>query len=102
MSNLVKNAVEAMGESGTLTVSVEKGFDDQDNPVAVLRIEDTGPGIDPEIRDRLFIPYVTTKGSAGTGLGLALVHRILTEMGGRIDVIDGASGGARFAVRIPL
>jgi len=106
LANLVKNAVEAMEtlepgaarlRAGLAVVASAAGG------VVELTIDDSGPGIAPEVAGRLFTPYVTTKGSRGTGLGLALVHRIVAEHGGSIEA--GRSpvlAGARFAVRLPL
>lgn len=97
VTNLVKNAVEAMDNKGTLGLSLRA-----DGGHLELRIDDTGPGIAREIADRLFTPYVTTKGSRGTGLGLALAHRIVGEHGGTIEAGASVSGGAAFTVRLPL
>jgi two-component system nitrogen regulation sensor histidine kinase NtrY len=99
LTNLVKNALEAAEEVDrvpALHLTVTGG-----DPV-IVGIEDSGPGVAPELADRLFTPYVTTKGSRGTGLGLALVHRIAVEHGGTIHA--GRSerlGGARFELRLP-
>ena len=95
--NLVKNAVEAMERRGTLTLTLEP----RDDRVE-LRVEDTGPGIPAEVRERLFTPYFTTKGSRGTGLGLAMTHRIVLEHGGSIEVEDAPGGGAAFVIRLPV
>jgi signal transduction histidine kinase len=65
-----------------------------------LTVTDTGCGISPEDKDRLFLPYFSTKGR-GTGLGLAIVSRILTEHGATIHVEDNQPQGARFIVEIP-
>ncbi len=93
--NLVKNAEEAMaGRKGSIHVRVKKS-----DPVA-LEVEDEGPGIPPELKARLFEPYVTTK-PQGTGLGLAIALRICQEHGGRLEVSDGAQGGALFRVSLP-
>lgn len=93
--NLVKNAEEAMaGRKGTIQVRVKKA-----DPVT-LEIEDEGPGIPAELKARLFEPYVTTK-AQGTGLGLAIALRICQEHGGRLEVLDGARGGALFRVSLP-
>jgi two-component system, NtrC family, nitrogen regulation sensor histidine kinase NtrY len=96
LTNLVKNAVEAMEGEGTLTLSARRDGDEVEISVA-----DDGPGIAPQIRDRLFTPYVTTKGSRGTGLGLAMAHRIVAEHRGRIEARDGQTGGATFVIRLP-
>lgn len=93
--NLVKNAEEAMaGRSGAIQVRVKQG------PEVVLEVEDEGPGIPAALKARLFEPYVTTK-PQGTGLGLAIALRIIQEHGGRLEVWDGAAGGALFRVSLP-
>jgi len=66
-----------------------------------VRVQDDGCGIDPTVRDRLFTPYVSTKGERGTGLGLALVHRIVAEAGGHIDVESIEPSGTAFMVWLP-
>ena len=62
---------------------------------------DNGPGLAPEMRERLFEPYATTK-AEGTGLGLAIVERIVTEHGGEISYRDATGGGAEFLVTLPV
>jgi signal transduction histidine kinase len=66
-----------------------------------LEVEDNGPGFDPEIQDKLFTPYFTTK-EAGTGLGLAIVHRIVTDHGGTIAAASNPGRGAKFVVDLPI
>jgi nitrogen fixation/metabolism regulation signal transduction histidine kinase len=93
--NLVKNAEEAMvGRTGAIHVRVKAG------PEVRLEVEDEGPGIPAELKGRLFEPYVTTK-PQGTGLGLPIAQRIIQEHGGRLEVADGAAGGALFRVSLP-
>lgn len=93
--NLIKNAEEAMsGRSGTIHVRVKSG------EAPCVEVEDEGPGIPAELKARLFEPYVTTK-PQGTGLGLAIALRIVQEHGGRLEVLDGTSGGALFRVSLP-
>ena len=93
--NLVKNAQEAMPGGGKIWVRA-RSRDGQ----AVIEVEDTGPGVKPEDRTRIFEPYFTTKG-AGTGLGLAIAARVCQEHGGALEV-DGEPGkGALFRVTIP-
>ncbi|MFZ9887984.1 MAG: ATP-binding protein [Myxococcota bacterium] len=102
VTNLVKNAVEAMDGTGRLTLrltSLPGGGEGRDE--VELAIEDTGPGIAPDLEQRLFMPYVSTKGSRGTGLGLALVHRIVMEHEGSIEVRRAEGGGAAFVLRLP-
>ena len=86
-----------MEGSGSLRISTASGEKSQRLQILV---HDSGPGIAPEIQDRLFLPYATTKGSSGTGLGLALAHRIITEMGGTIELDLEVSQGACFKVTI--
>jgi signal transduction histidine kinase len=68
---------------------------------AELAVEDRGPGIPAEARERIFDPYFTTK-PEGTGLGLAIVKKIVLQHGGAIEAGDRPGGGARFALRFPL
>jgi signal transduction histidine kinase len=104
VTNLIKNAVEAMEGEGTLTLRLRPRPPDDSYPRASVElvVEDSGPGISEEVREKLFMPYVTTKGSRGTGLGLALVHRIVMEHEGAIEVGDASDGGAAFSVRLPV
>ena len=100
--NLVENARDAIAgkEDGKIVVSTRKG---EAGDRVELTIEDNGPGVPTDIRDRVFTPYFTTKqGKGGTGLGLAIVHRIVSDHGGRIMVSEAALGGARVVVELPL
>ncbi|MBI1949585.1 MAG: HAMP domain-containing protein [Deltaproteobacteria bacterium] len=100
VTNLIKNAVEAMDGKGTLRLFLRRVGDPPST--LELAVDDSGPGIAAEVRERLFTPYVTTKGSRGTGLGLALAHRIVHDHEGVIEAGDAPGGGARFTVRLPL
>ena len=95
--NLVDNAVEAMERRGRITV--ETGRVPSDNLVRVV-IADDGPGIPAADRDKLFLPYFSTK-RRGSGLGLAIVRRIIAEHGGAIDVSDNHPHGTRFTIELP-
>ena len=69
----------------------------------LLVVEDNGPGVPGELKDKVFAPYFTTKhAKGGTGLGLAIVHRIVNDHGGRIMISDASGGGARFTIELPL
>jgi two-component system nitrogen regulation sensor histidine kinase NtrY len=95
--NLLDNAVEAMGGRGRITVGAGR---DPVSGMVQVTVADEGPGIRPEDRERLFVPYFSTKKS-GTGLGLAIVHRIVTDHMGRIRVEDNLPRGARFVIDLP-
>ncbi len=103
--NLVENARDAINQksdptAGRIVVSTRLG-DTADRVMVV--VEDNGPGVPPELKDKVFAPYFTTKhAKGGTGLGLAIVHRIVSDHGGRITITDNAGGGARFAIELPL
>jgi two-component system nitrogen regulation sensor histidine kinase NtrY len=71
-----------------------------DSGMIRLEISDEGPGIPPADRDRLFVPYFTTK-TNGRGLGLAIANRIITDHNGRIRVEDNEPKGLRFIIEIP-
>ncbi|HEX9049987.1 MAG TPA: GAF domain-containing protein [Anaeromyxobacter sp.] len=94
--NVLVNAVQAMPEGGRLTVRSRADGDE-----AVLEVEDTGGGIPDEVRARIFEPFFTTKAS-GTGLGLAVVRRIVEGHGGTVVVRSRAGEGTVFGLRLPL
>ena len=94
--NIAVNAIEAMAHGGELRIEVEKNRE-----TCAIRIRDTGPGIPPEQRDKIFQLYFTTK-TRGTGIGLAMTFRAVQLHGGTIEV-EGESGkGATFRVTLPL
>jgi signal transduction histidine kinase len=97
-TNLVQNALQAMEQGGVLTVALRLKA-----PWVEVRIADTGPGIRREHRDRIFRTSFTTKRrGVGTGLGLGIVHRIVTDHGGRVVAADAEGGGAVFIVQLPI
>jgi signal transduction histidine kinase len=95
ISNIVSNAVYAMKGHGEFLVEATR---DSDYDTLVFR--DTGPGFDPEVRDKLFEPLVTTKAS-GTGLGLTICRQIVEKHGGTIHAEDYKGGGAVIRIRLP-
>jgi two-component system NtrC family sensor kinase len=97
--NIVINAVDAMEESGVLTIETCRSPQTQE---ILIRISDTGKGIPEDILPFIFEPFFTTKKvGKGTGLGLAIVHGIVTRAGGKIEVTSSDKGAA-FTVRLPI
>jgi signal transduction histidine kinase len=97
-TNLIDNALDAMGGSGTLTLRASVEGDS-----AVVEVADTGPGIPEEVRRRVFEPFFTTKPvGQGTGLGLDVAWRIVTNRHGGVLKVRSVPGDTRFVVRLPL
>jgi two-component system, NtrC family, nitrogen regulation sensor histidine kinase NtrY len=97
LTNLASNAVEASRpERARIRLGIARTRDR-----AVLTVADEGPGIDRAVRDRIFDPYFTTKGT-GTGLGLAIVKKIVLQHGGEIEAGERPGGGASFTIALPL
>ena len=118
--NLLINAMEAVGEQGSVTVATEvidapsvstipyvpAGVRSHDvwleaEQYVVIRVTDTGPGIEAEDLDRIFSPLFTTK-KQGSGIGLAVVRKIVNSHRGRIDVESAPGQGAVFSVLLPM
>jgi two-component system sensor histidine kinase HydH len=100
--NLYLNAIDAMPNGGRLQVDAGHHHDHAHDrqPMIEVSVCDEGPGVAPEIREHLFEPFVTSK-ERGTGLGLAVSHRIVREHRGTITVDRSPAGGARFTVSLP-
>ena len=96
--NLIDNAAEAMDRSGTIDITTD--HDARKNLVNIL-VADNGPGIPASEREKLFLPYYSTK-LRGSGLGLAIVNRIVMDHGGRINVSNNEPRGTKFLVELPL
>jgi CheY-like chemotaxis protein len=109
--NLCANSVQAMKSRGTITVSLDVVEVDElivatsvlaGGRYVRLRVRDTGSGIPAHVLERIFDPFFTTKEvGVGTGLGLSLVHGIVTDLGGGIDVESRPGQGATFTVYLP-
>ncbi len=95
--NLIDNAIEAMDRCGTIVI--ETGLDPANRLVRLI-VGDDGPGIPMAEREKLFLPYYSTK-RRGSGLGLAIVRRIIAEHGGTIDVGANVPKGTRFTIELP-
>ena len=96
--NLMVNAIQAMPDGGTLTLAAED-WDESDMPVGLrLVVADTGPGLTPAERERLFKPFYTARKPDGTGLGLWVSQSLVERYGGRITVDSEAGRGSRFSV----
>jgi len=111
--NLCTNAMQAMEHGGVLEVTLDRENVAQKQrlshgnltPGAYVRlcVSDTGGGIPPHVLDRMFDPFFTTKGvGEGTGLGLSLVHGIVADLGGAIDVRTTVGRGTTFSIRLPI
>jgi two-component system sensor histidine kinase PilS (NtrC family) len=94
--NIARNGVEAMAGQGCLALEVAR-----QNGAVVITVADTGPGIPPEDRRRIFQPFFSKK-AGGTGLGLAIAQRIVVAHGGRIDVQTTAGQGSQFTICLPV
>ncbi|WP_018124373.1 two-component system sensor histidine kinase NtrB [Desulfovibrio oxyclinae] len=93
--NLVKNSVEAMPEGGELRI--ETGMNDG---FVRLTVSDTGIGIPPDKRDKLFSPFYSTKGK-GSGLGLAMIRKIMDELGGEVELVSHEGVGTTVTLNLP-
>lgn len=99
LTNLVQNALDAV--TGVEGASVIVKVEPKDAERVRVSVRDNGPGIAKDLRERLFLPYVTNK-AQGTGLGLAIVQRLVVEHGGEIGYLDVPAGGTEFWFELPL
>ena len=96
-TNLIDNALDAVAESGRVTITAERRLD-----TVIVRIVDDGPGIPPEIRERIFDPFFTTKPvGQGTGLGLDIARRLVRRNDGDIE-FESRPGRTEFRVTLPV
>lgn len=100
LANLIDNAAEAMQDSLLRLLSIQTSVGERQG-MAEIVVADTGPGITDEMRERLFLPWFSTR-QRGTGLGLSIVAKIIQEHGGSIRVEHNAPTGARFIIELPL
>ncbi len=95
--NLMINALEALAGAGTLTVRASRG----PNDTIRIDVEDDGPGVPEDLRERLFYPFFTTK-TTGSGVGLPVARKLVEAHRGWLDLAEVTGGGARFTVRLPI
>jgi len=100
VGNIAANARDAMGGRGVFRMEAHL-LDGEAGQRLALMLADEGPGVPPEIRERLFDPFVTRGKKGGTGLGLAVARRFIEDHGGRIELLEGGTG-ARFQIVLPL
>jgi signal transduction histidine kinase len=100
-SNLCRNALEACLDARLQPHIVIECLADPAQHQVRVSVIDNGPGVDPKIASRIFRPFVTTR-ARGTGLGLALVQKIVVTHNGRVGVQAEPGGGTRFTVTLPL
>jgi two-component system sensor kinase FixL len=100
-SNLLRNAVEACAGSGVAPAIVIRSEIDGAHGVSRIFVEDNGPGIAPDRRERVFRPFFTSKRN-GTGLGLPLVQKIVVFHNGKVTIGTSRQGGASFHLALPL
>jgi len=98
-SNLIANAYQAMNGSGILRLAADRELSNGSSGV-VVTIEDTGPGVAPEMREQIFNPFITSK-KEGVGLGLSIVAKIVDEHRGWIRLDSDSAKGARFRIFLP-
>lgn len=100
LENLISNALDAMDGKGSVTFRSDL-VKAAESRYCRLQIRDTGRGIPPENRDRVFVPYFTTK-RAGTGLGLSITERIVQDHGGRVRFESEPGAGTVFFLDLPF
>lgn len=98
--NLLRNSCQAIADQGQ-PGTVEVRLDGLDEWQVLISVHDTGPGVPAEIRDKIFIPFFTTK-ATGNGLGLAMVHKIVTAHQGRVQLSESKPGHTSFVVSLPM
>jgi PAS domain S-box-containing protein len=96
LTNLIFNAVDALGDGGTIRLRAAPAADR-----ILVEVSDTGPGIPPELQARIFEPFFTTKGEHGTGLGLAQVSGVVARHGGELSLESTPGHGATFRILLP-
>jgi two-component system NtrC family sensor kinase len=97
--NLIINAIQAMPDGGRMTLRTRDWHQDGAACGVVIEVQDSGPGLPPPLRERLFRPFFTTKND-GNGLGLWISQGLVERYGGSIEADNASQGGAVFRVRL--
>ena len=100
-SNLLRNAIEACADASVVPQVIVESAVDSAKGTCTVTVDDNGPGVPAASRDRIFQPFFTSK-KHGTGLGLALVQKIVVSHNGRVSVGTSPLGGARLQVVLPI
>ena len=96
VGNLVRNAIEASAPGGTVRLTVAS-----DTQWAEITVEDSGPGLPDDVREKVFEPFFTTKSErGGTGLGLSITRDMIAQLGGEVGLVNLERGGARATIRL--
>lgn len=100
--NLLKNAAEALEEGGRVIVRIRRAHsrDDEEDGVELI-IADSGPGLPAQVQNNLYKPFVTTKQNGHSGLGLSIVKRIVTDLGGKLSCVTSPEEGTSFTIFLP-
>ncbi|WP_069025128.1 HDOD domain-containing protein [Candidatus Thiodiazotropha endoloripes] len=101
LTNLIKNAVEAMPEGGKLSIATRDNAYLNGKAHIEIQVVDSGPGIDAEIMDQLFLPGKSTKDNSHSGLGLAIIKSLMDELSGVVNCTSNSSSGTRFQLFLP-
>jgi len=101
LTNLIKNATEALPASGQITVETQALVNVNGRNYVEIVISDNGPGIPPEVQEKLFTPVETTKDGSHSGLGLSIVKNLIDELDGSVSCRSSAKNGTRFEILIP-
>ena len=99
--NLLKNAAEAAGEGGTVQIVTRDGYSADRGKHVEIIVRDNGPGIDPELQEKLFQPVVSSKGANHAGVGLTIVKGMVDDLGGWISCHSSATSGTSFNLQLP-
>ena len=95
--NFLLNSIDAMPEGGTITIQTQRVEED-----VLLTFSDTGIGMNPDTKERIFEPLFTTKAEVGTSLGLSMTYNTITRWGGNIEVESEQGVGTTFTLRLPV